>query len=159
VSKSFVPVAGYPGYVINREGVIVGKYGRPLKPRRQNPSRNGNLAYLMVALYDGSGNRDDRYIHHLVLETFVGPRPEGMEARHLNGDYSDNRLRNLTWGTKSENMKDRIKHHPRCKRCDKPLKGRNLMMVTNGKRLVRKCRSCHNEQTLARYHERKAFSA
>lgn len=158
--KNFVPVVGYPSYLINKSGVVIGKSGRPLKPRKMQPSRNGNLAYLMVALYDGTGmqGRSDRYVHHLVLETFVGPRPEGMEARHLNGDYSDNRLQNLAWGTKAQNMQDRIKHHPDCQKCSKPLAGKNLMMVSNGIRRVRICRSCHNERTLANYHERKALS-
>lgn len=35
----------------------------------------------------------------LVLETFVGPCPEGMKAIHINGDAEDNRLENLKWGT------------------------------------------------------------
>lgn len=49
-------------------------------------------------------------VHRLVLETFVGLRPKGCEARHLNGDPADNRLRNLCWGTRAENYVDRVKH-------------------------------------------------
>lgn len=49
-------------------------------------------------------------VHTLVLETFVGPRPEGMEAAHGNGNRTDNRLANLRWATKSENCLDRSKH-------------------------------------------------
>lgn len=47
-------------------------------------------------------------VHRLVLETFVGPRPAGMEARHKNGIPSDNRLCNLAWGTRTENYEDRV---------------------------------------------------
>ena len=37
-------------------------------------------------------SRRNIYIHHLVLLTFVGPRPEGMEVRHLDGDPLNNTL-------------------------------------------------------------------
>lgn len=49
-------------------------------------------------------------IHRVVLESFVGPRPEGQECRHLNGNPLDNRLENLCWGTRKENAHDAIKH-------------------------------------------------
>ena len=40
----------------------------------------------------------------------MGPRPEGMECRHLNGDRKDNRIENLRWGTRAENAQDRVIH-------------------------------------------------
>jgi hypothetical protein len=49
------------------------------------------------------------YVHSLVLTAFVGaPRP-GYEARHLNGDPSDNRLKNLMWGTREENYQNQVR--------------------------------------------------
>jgi hypothetical protein len=52
--------------------------------------------------------------HRLVLQTFVGPCPEGMECRHLDGNASNNRVSNLAWGTAVENAADRRMHgtHP-----------------------------------------------
>jgi hypothetical protein len=49
-------------------------------------------------------------LHALVLEAFVGPRPAGMECRHLDGDKMNNRAKNLAWGTRSENLLDRTRH-------------------------------------------------
>ncbi|KAF5069667.1 HNH endonuclease [anaerobic digester metagenome] len=49
-------------------------------------------------------------VHKLVLETFVGARPEGMLCRHLNGNALDNRLINLCWGTPKQNAQDSIRH-------------------------------------------------
>ena len=49
-------------------------------------------------------------VHRLIISTFDGERPEGMECRHLNGNALDNRLCNLKWGTHSENMQDEIRH-------------------------------------------------
>ena len=52
-----------------------------------------------------------KYIHRLVLETFVGPCPKGTQCRHLNNDKLDNRLSNLIWGTQKQNQLDRWTHH------------------------------------------------
>lgn len=48
-------------------------------------------------------DRRARQNHLLVLEAFVGPRPIGQEAAHLNGVRTDNRRENLAWKTRSEN--------------------------------------------------------
>jgi len=50
------------------------------------------------------------FIHQLVLLTFKGPCPPGMESRHLNGDGTNDRLDNLAYGTPTQNNHDRIKH-------------------------------------------------
>lgn len=42
-------------------------------------------------------------MHRLVLEAFVGARPEGFECDHKNRNKLDNRLCNLHWVTRSEN--------------------------------------------------------
>ena len=53
----------------------------------------------------------NKYVHHLVLETFVGPRPIGCEARHVNDDdKSNNCLDNLAWGTPKQNAADKKRH-------------------------------------------------
>jgi hypothetical protein len=46
----------------------------------------------------------------LVLEAFIGPRPDGYEARHLNGNGEDNHVSNLAWGTRKENYADQRRH-------------------------------------------------
>ena len=48
-------------------------------------------------------------IHRLVLEAFVGPCPEGMEACHGEGGCLDNSLGNLRWDSRMNNLIDRIK--------------------------------------------------
>jgi hypothetical protein len=56
------------------------------------------------------------YVHRLVLETFVGPRPPGMEGCHFpDRDPANNRLNNLRWDTRQANVNDMIAHgtHPR----------------------------------------------
>jgi hypothetical protein len=65
------------------------------------------VGYKVVSLGGRGGKK--AYIHDLVLETFIGKRPEGKEACHINGEKSDNRLDNLYWGTRKENVADAIK--------------------------------------------------
>jgi hypothetical protein len=39
-------------------------------------------------------------LHLLVLETFIGPCPIGMEAQYVDGNIYNNKLSNLRWGEK-----------------------------------------------------------
>lgn len=81
---------------------------RQHKSRLLRPGRKPS-GHFSVAL--GRGNSRD--IHILVLEAFVGPAPKGHECRHLNDDPSENHLRNLRWGTRSENNFDAIRNGKR----------------------------------------------
>ena len=91
-------IEGYPGYRVSRDGGVESCWSRtvyktltstwlPLKPV---PCRG----YLTVNPSDGFKKRR-RYVHRLVLEAFVGPCPEGMVCRHLDGDRTNNRVENL----------------------------------------------------------------
>ena len=43
-------------------------------------------------------------VHRLVVETFIGEIPKGMQVNHINGDRYDNRLTNLEVITPLENI-------------------------------------------------------
>lgn len=70
------------------------------------PDRKG---YLRVNLFRENIGATC-YIHQMMMEAFVGPRPSGLLIRHLNGDQSHNRLPNLCYGTDSENQLDTVRH-------------------------------------------------
>ena len=74
--------------------------GRILKPRVH---RDG---HHKIQLYK-NGILKEPYIHNLVLEAFVGPRPEGMNGLHFDDDQSNNCVHNLRWDTQKENFNDR----------------------------------------------------
>ena len=80
--------------------------GRELTPTPGNDGR------LFVCLNTGGKQKCER-VHRLVLETFTGPCPDGMECRHLDGDASNNHISNLRWGTHKENESDKIAHGTR----------------------------------------------
>jgi len=52
----------------------------------------------------------ERRIHILVLETFIGKRPEGHWACHADDRKENNRLSNLRWAMYAENYKDWVKN-------------------------------------------------
>ena len=69
----------------------------------------GSRGYLHVVL-SRRGKTTTFPVHRLVLESFVGIRPDGEEARHLDGNKMHNGINNLKWGTKHENAMDKFRH-------------------------------------------------
>lgn len=98
-------IPGYPDYAITSTGKVYSiRFKRFL---------GGSLSkgYLTIALCKKDIIRAKTFsVHRLVLETFIGPCPIGMEACHNNGIKIDNRLENLRWDNKCENVRDSIKH-------------------------------------------------
>lgn len=97
-----------------------------------------------------------RRVHQLVMEAFVGPRPEGQLIRHLDGDCTNNTLANLAYGTNSENQLDRVRHgrhhHSERTHCGKghPFSGENLAFNTRGARRCRACAAARNRAARVR---------
>lgn len=113
--KGFRAIDGFPFYCIDAEGTVLScrtRGGRfvPWHPMisRLNPSKANN-ARLFVGLRNGK-KYAFKAIHRLVLETFRGPCPEGLEGCHNDGDPFNNSLSNLRWDTQKSNMTDRDKH-------------------------------------------------
>jgi hypothetical protein len=77
--------------------------------RLLSPAKADDLGHLSVHL---GVNREKftAMVHTLVLLSFVGPCPEGLEACHGNGIASDNSWGNLRWDTHFENNQDRKRH-------------------------------------------------
>ena len=90
--------------------------------------------------------------HALVMLAFVGPRPEGLEVCHNNGDPTDNRPANLRYDTRSENRRDSVRHgthsetrKTRC-RSGHPFDEVNTIRRSDGSR---DCRICRRERSRA----------
>ena len=83
------------------QGKFFSAQGRELKPN-YCPNRHTNGG---GASYSSMRNFANRSCHHLVWETFVGPRTPGMEIDHINGDKMNWSLANLEEVTPAENRK------------------------------------------------------
>lgn len=80
------------------KGTVPGRLLKPYKTKQ---------GYLVVNLsIDGVISR--KFVHVLVLETFVTERNGNQEARHLDDNKSNNYLDNLAWGNHSDNYQDRV---------------------------------------------------
>lgn len=93
----------YPGYLISDAGYVISRDG--------TKALKGGLSgkYPAVALPTPKGFRP-KYIHRIVAETFHGAPKPGQQVRHLDGNRFDSRASNITWGTRSENMRDKERH-------------------------------------------------
>lgn len=107
------PIPSSPGYEASDHGnirsvdrTITDALGRVRRLKgqtlRPGPHPTGHLT---VAI-----GRKSRWVHQLVLEAFVGPRPDGMVTCHWNDNPADNRLSNLRWDYQSANSQDMIRN-------------------------------------------------
>lgn len=98
------PVRGFPEYKVSTNGDVIGKRGK-----------------VMIGHIDRCGYREVIFsyksqpkhmlAHRLILSTFkpIGGM-EKLDVNHKNGDKLDNRLENLEWCTRSENIKHSYKN-------------------------------------------------
>jgi hypothetical protein len=94
-------IPNFVKYFADVDGNIWSNKRKSLKKLALHKKKNG---YLFVTL-NGKGYA----VHRLILLTFRGKRPKGLESRHLNNNKTDNRLKNLLWGTRRENACDSAK--------------------------------------------------
>lgn len=123
---------------------------RPVRAAVLRPKTNPS-GHKQVTLTGQS----DKWVHHLVLEAFVGPRPAGHEGLHRNGDPSDNRRINLRWGTRGDNLRDMVRHggHFSANKTSCP-RGHDLVVpnLVKSKLPRRQCLACDRAKRLAAYH-------
>lgn len=146
------PVIGYESaYEVSSEGrvrsldrQILARYGMRNIKGTVLKAQVKDTGRLQVGLSRGS-KKNMRQVHQLVATAFLGPRPEGMEVCHIDGDHLNNAASNLRWDTQSENMLDRGRHgtdHNRnkthCPHGHEYTPG-NTYVDPNG---WRKCRTC-----------------
>lgn len=119
--------------------------------------RAGANGYQYVDLWKRNKGKL-RAVHSLVLEVFVGSRPEGYVCCHKDDVRTNNYVGNLRWGTYSDNATDRIKNgrdrnsnKTHCKR-GHPLVSPNLI-PSKLKAGSRECLACSKARNYVNYHK------
>lgn len=116
IPSGFRVIQGFPRYAIDENGTILSVCSRngrgndrPWKnATRVKPAKDSDGYYIVTLCQDG--HKQTVSIHTRVLKTFVGPCPDGMVCRHLDGNQTNNNVSNLAWGTPRENSQDMILH-------------------------------------------------
>ena len=101
-SEEWRPVVEFPAYHVSNLGRVRNNAGLVLR------TYTGKKGYLSVTLY-GPSVRRNRYVHRLVMVSFVGDVPAGLEINHEDGSKANNRLSNLSFVTPSENCRHAIR--------------------------------------------------
>ena len=145
----------WPGFWVSTDGRVCGPQGlRKLRTNKHGypvtPLRRGGRSILPT-------------VHRLVLTTFTGSCPGGYEGAHWNGVRTDNRLVNLRWATRKDNLADRVRHgtlpvgekhvqwKSHCKRGHR-LTPENAKVREGG---GRNCLVCSRERARRRHHEKR----
>jgi hypothetical protein len=152
-------VVGYEGlYEVSDQGRVrsltrtcwdaTGTKARTRKGQYLKPG--ASRGYLSVRLCR-NGSIQTLTVHSLVAAAFIGPRPEGMQVCHWNGNGGDNRLANLRYDSPSSNQLDTVRYDGnRLARRDACSRGHlftpeNTRYYPSAPR-TRKCKTCLRER-------------
>ena len=170
--KQWLPIPGWEGlYEISNHGDI--------NSLPRNTTRGGILKHIVYP--DGyhfitltrDGKQKRFPVHGLVMLTFAGPYPDGMEIRHLDGNPANNRWEpgneeqtqlaggNLIYGTHSQNIQDKKRHgtewQSNVTHCPRRHKytPENTRILKSGSRTCRECATIQSREWMRTHAARK----
>lgn len=148
-----VPIPGYDHYQVSDQGRLRNtRTGRPMRGTR---NKSGHIAVTLSHADRSNPTVHRSYLHVLVATAFLGAPSPGQEARHYDGDPSNNTIENIRWGTRLENVGDAIRHGTHIsalnlgkKTCPRghALEGENLWKAALS-RGARSCLACRRAYT------------
>lgn len=160
-TETWRPIAGWVGlYEVSSDGRVRSLPRPGCKGRVLRFGTTGN-GYL-TATFSANGKREARTVHRIVAEAFIGPKPDGMQTCHNDGDKTNNAASNLRYATQSENERDKLRHgtHYLANRTHCPAgheyTPENTRVHTGG---GRSCKTCHREQQARRRERSKRIAA
>ena len=119
-AEKWKPIPGYEGFysasslgrIRTDDHTVIRSNGVPChvsaKIRKQR--LNAQRGYMQCDLKRPESRFHTFNVHNLIMLAFVGPKPNGCDVCHLNGDRADNRLLNLRYDSRAANMADKWMH-------------------------------------------------
>lgn len=110
-TETWKDVVGYSGlYSVSDQGRVMSLerkvkhsdgFFQLVNSRIMKPANDGN-GYMNIGL-NRDGIKKSFKVHSLVLTAFIGDRPNGFNASHIDGSRDNNILSNLQWESVSSN--------------------------------------------------------
>lgn len=104
MNEEWREIPRYSRYRVSNLGRIWSKRDQRVKALKVD-----RAGYYQTRMVNDDGRPKFPRVHVLVALAFLGPRPEGIETRHLDGNKLNCTVSNLKYGTKRENMDDRYR--------------------------------------------------
>jgi hypothetical protein len=108
----FYPVPDFPGYFVNKNGDVFSNLkhsGNPNGEVRKLSSKSLCRGYCQYTLMK-NGVRSTTQGHIIMGKVFLKKKNPSDEICHNNGIRNDNRLENLRYGSRKENVADMLIH-------------------------------------------------
>ena len=131
-------IVGNDKYKVSDDGQVMGPHGHILSPKVDKYGYEQVVVFL-------DGGRKMRTVHSLMMESFVGPRPDGYDICHNDGNSRNNTLSNLRYDTHANNISDMkihgTNHNANKTHCPKghEYNKENTHIGTKGERYCRTC--------------------
>jgi len=91
------------GRVKSLERIVNGRWGLEHRKSIILKLALSNFGYYTVGLHYNGVSRTTK-VHRLILESFIINYENKIDVNHKNGIKTDNRLENIEWATRSENI-------------------------------------------------------
>ena len=99
--KELRPIKDFPGYFVSDSGDVYSKKNSDLIKLKAYINKKNGYAYVSLCK---NNKIHKKSIHRLVAQEFIPNLDNKSDVNHISGIKTDNKVNNLEWATRSENM-------------------------------------------------------